>query len=99
MWIISEEDVFPTIVEGVFVGSTGVSVFTNDDDGTITTSNVSLIVGFVGGTLFVESEGQIIDGTGEFKDVEGGFVSSSTITLAPVFELDVEVTFTLTESD
>lgn len=93
------EELTPIFFNGMFIGTSGVSVFSFGKNGksTLTTLNVSYIVGMVNGAFQVQSTGQVVteDGTGKFTKVDGEFMSSSTVILGPDFSMNVDLTLSL----
>ena len=74
-----------------FIGSRAVGLI-----GSITTVNTSYVQGVTPtGSLVVGSQGTIVSGTLALKSVIGGFVSQSTVSLAPSFEMQTSVHFTV----
>jgi hypothetical protein len=85
-----------------FVGTHGVATFTffvgapRFEFGSITTTNVSFIQGVTpAGELVVGSQGTIVQSTRMLRGLAGGFVSQSTVGLAPSFEMATSVHFTV----
>jgi hypothetical protein len=83
-------------VPETLAGTTGTSTFTTAH-GTITTSNMSFIVGTqtIGGEVFleVESVGVVTAATGEFAGKTGGFTSRSLVhSTTFLFIADVDMT-------
>jgi len=85
-----------------FVGTQGVATFTffvgspQYRVGSITTADVSYIQGVTPvGQLEVGSQGTIVGSTGLLKGLAGGFQSQSVVGLAPVFDMQTNVHFTV----
>src|SRR5262245_10720680 len=85
-----------------FVGTQGVATFTffvgtvQHTFGSITTADVSYIQGVTpAGQLEVGSQGTIVGATGPLVKLSGGFVSQSVVGLAPTFDMQTNVHFTV----
>src|SRR5262245_31169032 len=85
-----------------FVGTQGVATFTffvgnaQHTFGTVTTADVSYIQGVTpAGQLEVGSQGTIVGATGPLAKLSGGFVSQSVVGLAPTFNMQTNVHFTV----
>jgi hypothetical protein len=99
-----EETLDPVFMGGQFAGTTGVGTFTffvaaspSRVVETITTANTSFIRGVVPetGGLIVSSTGEITASSGLFKNLQGGFTSSSVVVMGPQFDADTQVDFTV----
>jgi hypothetical protein len=85
-----------------FVGTHGVATFTffvggpQHTFGSITTADVSYIQGITpAGQLQVGSQGTIVGASGPLAKLSGGFVSQSVVGLAPTFDMQTNVHFTV----
>jgi hypothetical protein len=99
-----QEALTPIIVNGQFVGTTGVATFTfcvpsmpGCTYETITTADTSYITGVdpTTGALLVSSTGTITASRGIFGDLQGGFASTSQVNLGPQFSGTTNVDFTI----